>query len=63
MILVARIGGPSGIEMVCDTDENECIPTPEWCEDMVHRLARQALETYEALPDSKMAEAVDEPDE
>ena len=66
MILIARIGGPAGIEMVCDTDDTDTTPTPEWCEDMVHRLARQALETYDALPDSRLSppvEAVEEPDE
>ena len=56
MIIIAQIGGPNGIRMCFDTDDTEHVPTPEWCEDMAHRLGRQAVAVYQQLPDAEPVE-------
>jgi hypothetical protein len=52
MMIIARLGGSNGIEIVADDERTEQSPTPEWIEDTAHRLARVALEVYGSLPDS-----------
>lgn len=58
MMVTARIGS---IEVEVDDDQPGTMTySPEYLEDVAHRLGRQALEIYNGIPDRVAPDAGDE---